>query len=233
MPRPLDSVNQGGYVEAIEVVESELEAVVGMLGITDAQQSEAAREQIIVVLEDLKTARVHTAKAKPIRDDLRDLEELGDATNPELITAPLQHAIEAIESIRSDNPALYQRLKWLFPNRQLHDSLSTIQDAEEAIFAIGRNFGEALPKLMDEVRSEDGRGRPRDDAAFKFALSLYRIWRRFTGRPTSRQNAFGRKRDPFGDFVDAAGKLIGPDFKGHYIARQVHEALRESPSGEN
>ena len=232
MPRRLDSVNLGGYVEAIDVVDSELEAVVDRLGVNDAQESEAAREQIIVALEDLKTARVHTAKAKPIRDDLRDLKKLRDATNPELTTAPLQRAIEAIESIRSDNPALYQRLKWLFPNRQLHNSLSAIQDSEEAIFAIGRSFSEALPKLMDEIRSEDGRGHPRKTAAFKFALSLHHIWRDFTGRPTSRQNAFGRERDPFGDFVEAAGKLIEPDFNGHDIARQVHDALRQPPSGE-
>ncbi len=36
MPRRLDSVNQGGhYVEALDVVENELESVVSMLGITE------------------------------------------------------------------------------------------------------------------------------------------------------------------------------------------------------
>ena len=60
MPRRLDSVNQGGYVEAIEVVESELEAVVGMLGITDARESEAARKRIYHALEHFQTARAHT-----------------------------------------------------------------------------------------------------------------------------------------------------------------------------
>jgi hypothetical protein len=88
-----------------------------------------------VAPEDLKTARSRTVKAKPIRDDLRELEELRDVMAPELINAPIQRAIEAIESIRSDNSALYGRLKLLFSNRQLRDSLSAIQDAEEAIFA--------------------------------------------------------------------------------------------------
>lgn len=233
MPRRLDSVNTGGYVEAIEVDESELEAVLGMLGITDARKAEAARNRVYRALEDLATAHSHTAKAKPIREDLRDLEKLHGATNPEVITAPLQHAIEAIESIRSDNPVVYKRLKSLFSNRQLHESLSAMQDAEEAIFAIGRNFSEAASKLTDEIRSEDGRGRPRDDAAFKFARSLHRIWRDFTGRSTSRQNTPDGERNPFGDFVEAAGKLIERDFYGQHVARQAHDAHRKQPDGEN
>ncbi len=58
MPRRLNSVNQGGHhVEAIDVVESELAAVISMLGITDAQESETARRQIHALLETLKTAR--------------------------------------------------------------------------------------------------------------------------------------------------------------------------------
>jgi hypothetical protein len=56
MPRRLESVNQCGYVEAIDVVESQLEAVVDMLGITDARESEIARKRIWLALEDLKTA---------------------------------------------------------------------------------------------------------------------------------------------------------------------------------
>ncbi len=87
MPRRLDSVNQGGYVEATDVVESELEAVVGKLGITEARESEAARDRIHLALEDLKTGRSQTVKAKTIREDLRDLEELTEVTNPELMTA--------------------------------------------------------------------------------------------------------------------------------------------------
>ncbi len=66
MPRRLDSVNQGGFVEAIDVVESELKAVVGMLGITDARQSEIARDRIYAALEDLKTARSRTVKARRV-----------------------------------------------------------------------------------------------------------------------------------------------------------------------
>ena len=60
MPRRLDSVNQGGFVEAIDVDESELEAVVGMLGFSDAQKSETARDQIYRALEFFQTARSHS-----------------------------------------------------------------------------------------------------------------------------------------------------------------------------
>ncbi len=71
MPRRLDSVNQGGYVEEIEVVESELEAVVAMLGITDDRESDVARNRIYLALEDLETARSRAVKAKTKRENLR------------------------------------------------------------------------------------------------------------------------------------------------------------------
>ncbi len=230
MPRRLDSVNQGGFVEAIDVDESELEAVIGMLGITDARQSEIARDRIYAALEDLKTARSRTVKAKTIREDLRDLEELAEVTNSERMTAPLRRAIDVLESLGANNPVLHRRLKWLIPGRQLRDRITSLQETEEAIFAIGREINTRISVLADEIGSEDGRGRPADTAALKFASSLYDIWCEFTEGHTSRQNAPDRQKDPFGDFVDAAGKLIDPDFKGHHIARQIHEARR--PSGE-
>ena len=87
MPRRLDSVNQGGhYVEAIDVVESDLDAVVAMLGITDAQRSQAARDQIYTQLEDLQTARSRTAKTGTIREDLHALQQLEKATDSEWMT---------------------------------------------------------------------------------------------------------------------------------------------------
>ena len=224
MPRRLDSVNQGGYVEAIDVVDSELEFVVDMLDITDARQSEIARDRIYAALEDLKTARSRTAKAKTIREDLRDLVELAEVTNSERMTAPLRRTTDVLESLEANNPVLHRRLKWLFPGRQLRDRITSLQEAEEATFAIGREINTRISVLADEIGSEDGRGRPADTAALKFASSLYDIWCEFTEGHTSRQNAPDRQKDPFGDFVEAAGKLIDPDFKGHHLARQIHEA---------
>ncbi len=231
MPRRLDSVNQGGYVEAIDVVDSELEAVLGMLGLADTRQSEMARDRIYAALEDLKTARSGTVKAKTIREDLRDLEELAEATNAERMSAPLRRAIDVLESLGANNPVLHRRLKWLIPGRQFRDRITSLQKAEEAIFAIGREINTKISVLADEIGSEDGRGRPADTAALKFASSLYDIWCEFTEGHTSRQNAPDRQKDPFGDFVDAAGKLIDSDFKGHHLARKIHEARRQ-PSGE-
>jgi hypothetical protein len=232
MPRRLDSVNQGGYVEAIEVVECELEAVVGMLGITDARESEAARNRIYLALEDFKTARSHTVKAKTIREDLRDLKELAEATKPETMSTPLRRGADILESLRTGNPVLHQRLKRLFPGGQLRDMISSLQEAEDAIFSIGRELEIKISALANEINSEDGRGRPTDPAALAFASKLYDIWGAFTKGRTSRQNASDRQKDPFGDFVEAAGRLIDPDFKGHHLARQIHEARRQSPSGE-
>ena len=232
MPRRLDSVNQGGYVEAIDVVDSELESVVDMLDITDARQSEIARDRIYAALEDLKTARSRTVKARTIREDLRDLEELAEVTDSERMTAPLRRATDVLESLEANNAVFHRRLKSLIPGRQFRDRITSLQEAEEAIFAIGREINTKISVLADEVRSEDGRGRPTDTAALKFASSLYDIWCEFTEGHTSRQNTPGREKDPFGDFVEAAGKLIDPDFKGHHLARQIHEARRQPPSGE-
>ncbi len=233
MPRRLDSVNPGGhYAEAIDIVESELQAVVAMLGIADAQRSQAARDQIYVRLEDLKTARSQTAKAKPIRKDLQDLEQLAKATDPEWMTERLSLALDALEQLRGANPVLHQRLKWAAPQNRLRDQMTTLREAEEAIIPICRELSTKISALTDEVGTEDGRGRRADHAALEFASGLYYIWVEFTDRGTSRQNAPGRLKDPFGDFVDAAGKLIEPDFKGHHPARQIHEAHKQLPSGE-
>lgn len=232
MPRRLDSVNQGGYVEAIDVDEGELDAVVAMLGITDARKSESVRNQIFAGLEDLKTARSRTATARPIREDLRDLERLAELTDPERMTERLRRALDVLETLRAENPVLQQRLKWLLPGRQLRRRLTALQQAEEAIFVIGREISEAISVLKDEIGSEDGRGRRADQPALAFASSLYDIWVEFTARGTSRQNAPERRKDPFGDFVDAAGKLIDSEFKGHHLARQIHEARTQPPSGE-
>ena len=232
MPRRLDSVNLGGYVEAIDVVESELGAVIGMLSITDARQSEIARDRIYAALEDLKTARSRTVKAKTIREDLRDLEELAEVTNSETMTAPLRRATDVLESLEANNPVLHRRLKWHFRARQLRDWITSLQEPEEAAFSIRREIHSKISTLVDEIASEDGRGRRTAWAARAFASRLSRIWVDFTGKGTSRQNAFGREKDPFGDFVETAGRLIYPDFKGHHLARQIHEARRQPPNSE-
>lgn len=97
MPRRLDSVNQGGhYVDAINVVESEVTSVVALLGIADAQRSPATRDQIYVRLSDLQTARSRTAKAGTIREDLQDLELLAKALNPEWMTERLRAGLDVL-----------------------------------------------------------------------------------------------------------------------------------------
>jgi hypothetical protein len=230
MPRRLNSVNQGGhYVEAIDVVESELEAVVSMLGITDAQEPETARRQIHARLEDLKTDRARTVMVKTVPEDLQDLEQLAKATDPGWVTERLHFALE---SLQKSNPVLHRRLKWAAPQHRLRDQMTALRDADEAIIPICREISDRISALKDEICSEDGRGRRADEGARAFASRLYVIWVEFTARGTSRQNALYRKKDPFGDFVDAAGKLIEPGFKGRHLARKIHEAHRQQPSGE-
>lgn len=232
MSRLLDSVNQCGYVEEIDVDESEFETVVAMLGLTDAEKLEAARHRIHGRLEDLKTARSRTVKAGTISEDVRDLEQLAKFTNPAWVSERLNGALDAFESFKAGNLVLHRRLESLFGGRKLHDLFTAFQQAEEVISFTGQEIGSAISMLKGQFDWEDGRGRPSDHAARRFASSLYQIWVEFTAGRTSRQNAFGREKDPFGDFVDAAGKLIEPDFKGHYHARQIHEASRQSPNGD-
>lgn len=184
MPRRLDSVNQGGYVEAIDVADSELEAVIGMLSITDARRLEVARDRIYAALEDLKTATARTVKAKPVDDDLRDLSELAKVASPEAMTAPINQAINALESMRTSNPVLHQRLKSLLHGRKLRELIAALKDADEAVFVIGREIDTQLSALADEVRSEDRRGRPTDWACLR---SCRRRSQRPSARPPGRR----------------------------------------------
>ena len=69
MPKHLDSVDPGGYVEPIDVAESDLQAVVDGLGLTDTREAKEARNQIYTALEDLDTAAVRTVKAKTVDDE--------------------------------------------------------------------------------------------------------------------------------------------------------------------
>ncbi len=66
MPRHFDSVDPGGYVEPIDVAESDLQVVVDRLGLTDGRQAKEARNQIYAALEDLKTNAVRTVRAKTV-----------------------------------------------------------------------------------------------------------------------------------------------------------------------
>ena len=226
MTRPIQTVNQGGFVEAIDIVEGELDEVVRMLEIDDAETSAMARHRIVSALEDLKTDRVRTVIPKTIREDRRDLRKLAKVGDPETTSKPLRHLLEAIESLEASNPALLARIAEQLRPQHLRSWKRALQDAEERAFAVGREISASVEDLSAEIDAEDGRGRPTDLAARRFASRLYSIWREFSVRPTSRQNAPERPKDLFGDFVQAAGRLVEPDFKGRHVAREIHEASR-------
>lgn len=226
MPRALESLNQGGYVEPIDVTDADLDRVVALLNLTDPSARDRARDQIYGRLEDFKTARVRTAKAKPISDDLCDLETVMTAMEPMRAIDQPDLALDALESLRSKNFVLYRRLQWQLGPRRIPDLIRAVDQGIESIESVAQAVVTAIAGLKEVIAKEDGRGAPTDYAARSLAVGLFRIWTTFTQRGTSRQNGT-LERDPFGDFVDAAGKLIEPDFKGHYVARQIHEASRE------
>ncbi len=233
MPRRLDSVNQGGYVEEIRVDEGQLDRVVAMLGLTDPQRTEAARYRIFGRLEDLKTARSRTAKVKPIRTDTRDLNDLRKAMDLKQIKDNPCRAQDALESLRTSNPVLHRRLQSELRRHGFHVRLMAVEHGADPIEPIANEIILSIESLKEQIREEDGRGASTDYPSRAFASALFSIWTEFTGRGTSRQNAFDRERDPFGDFVDAAGKLIEPDFNGHHVARQIHEASRDEVEAES
>ncbi|MDX2035338.1 MAG: hypothetical protein SFX72_01705 [Isosphaeraceae bacterium] len=227
MPRALESLNQGGYVEPIDVTDADLDRVVALLNLTDQAARDRAREQIYGRLEDFKTARVRTAKAKPISDDRLDLEAVSTAMEPMRAIDQPDLALDALESLRSKNFVLYRRLQWQLGPRRIPDLIRAVDQGTESIEAVAREVVTAIAALKEVIAKEDGRGAPTDYPARSFASNLHRIWKEFTGRGTSRQNRLGQERDPFGDFVDAAGKLIEPDFNGRFVARQIHEASQD------
>lgn len=223
MPRPLDSVSQGGFVKEIEVVESNLDAVVSMLGITDPQKSRQARDWIYSLLEDFETARVQMVPAKSIRKDVQDLEVLAEVVHTASLTVRISNVLDALEALRTRNPVLHRRLRWVSPRNLLHDPITAPRLSEDALQTVRQELSTQVSVLKDSILSEDGRGRPRDRAALAFTSRLWEMWSEFTGRGTARQNACNRERDPFGDFVEAAGRLLFPRFKGRHLARKIHE----------
>lgn len=226
MPRALESLDQGGYVEPIDVTTADLDQIVTLLKLTDPSEHGRVREQIYLRLEDFKTARARTAKAKPISDDLRDLETVATAMDPIRAIDQPDLALDALESLRSKNPVLYRRLQWQLSPRRIPDLIRAVDHGTESIETVAREVLAAIAALSAVIAKEDGRGAPTDYAARSLAVGLFRIWTSFTRRGTSRHNGT-TERFPFGEFVEAAGKLIEPDFKGLYVARQIHEASRE------
>lgn len=232
MPRSLGSVNKGGYAAPLHVADQALDALLSMMNITDTHQAQAARDRIVLALENFKTARINTAPVKTIREDSRDLRNLEKATSPDVVTALVRQAIDRLELLRTDNPVLHQRLKRLLREPSLLDRIRSLAEAEETIYGITREINTALSTLAVEIKAEDGRGRPSDPADCALASALYTIWTAFTDRGTAQQNASDRPKRPFGDFVDVAGRLVDPGFNGHHVAREIHKNHRQARSGD-
>ncbi|GEM_PF-6175928 len=236
MPRRIDSVVLPGYIEPVDIDEHALDTVVAMLEVADDERAAQARASISRSLKDLATRQAHTVRAERVKQDRADLNELATVTNAQRLSEQVGLAVDQLESLRERNPVLFARLEGVFGGAELHEWLEKLASADHFLAGFGQTIERGVSALVDEFESENRRGRPPKHPERAFASSLHRIWAEFTGRGTSRQNAFDRERDPFGDFVDAAGKLIDPEFKGHDHARQIHEAARdlakEAGSGE-
>lgn len=227
MPRRKDSVVLPGYVRSINIDDESLDAVVAMLEIEGEKSIVQARARIMQCLENLATRQVRTVRPATLGQDRADLRRLATLTNPTHLSERVGLAHDELESLRGRNSVLFERIESVLGGAVLHDWLDQLAQADHFLAGFGQEIERTVSVLLDEFESEDGRGRPPKRAERAFASSLYEIWREFTERGTSRQNAFDREKDPFGDFVDAAGKLIDPEFSGHDHARQIHEDARD------
>lgn len=230
MPRPLKSVTQCGYVDAIHVDDSQLDAVVNLLQIGDDRRLEV-RDFIYRRLEDFKTARSRTFRAKGVSEDLQDLEILAAFMEPERMAEQLHPALDALESLRTTNLVLYERLQRVFRPHRIENRIASVERGELSAEELGQEFSTKIALLTQAIESEDGRGRPMDRAALRLASSLYRLWKEVTGRGTAKHKATGREKYPFGEFVEAAGRLIEPDFNGQHAASEIHDANRPTSAG--
>jgi hypothetical protein len=230
MATRIDSVVQAGYAEPVIIDEGALSAVVSMLEISNVERGGQARDRIFQCVEDLATRRAHTVRAERTARDRADLKELATVTESRQLSERVGLALDQLESLREDNPVLFRRLEGVVGGAALHEWLKQLAAADHFLAGFGQEIERAASSLRDEFQSENRRGQPPKHRERAFASSLYRIWIEFTDRGTSRQNAYGRVKDPFGDFVDAAGKLIDSDFNGHDHARQIHEAARDFAS---
>lgn len=224
MPRPLDAITRCGYVLPIDVCEDDLNDVVDLLGISDSSRRLEARSRIYRCLEDFNSARIRTVRAKTMRRDRSDLKRLEGLADSECAAVRFHRILDGLESLRTENPVLRRRLDWRLPRRHVYRKISigSLSDCELDDFV--REIQAAISAVQAEIDSENGQGRPTDYAALSFTSRLLDIWKTFTGRGTSRQYGLESEKNPFGDFVEKAGRLIFPDFKGRHFAREIHEA---------
>lgn len=227
MARRLDTVVLCGYAPSLDVSDDGLDVVVARLKITDEARRLEARGRIYRRLEDFKSARSRTVRSKTNRINLRDLKRLEELAKAECAMVRFHLTLDGLESLRAENPVLHRRLQWRLPRRHLYREIALASPTDAERNDIVREIQAAISLVRTEIESENGQSPPTDYAALSFASKLLEIWSEFTGRGTSRTNRSGFEENPFGDFVEAAGKLIFKDFKGRHYARQIHEARQE------
>lgn len=227
MTTRIDSVVQARYAESIRIDEEALGKVVCMLDLEDDERAIRAGAEIRRSLKDLATRRAQTVRAESKNKDRADLATLAASADSSHLTERVGYALDQLESLRVGNPVLATRLDKVLRDGRVHEWIEKLEGVDHLLAAFAQDIERGVTVLVDEIESENRRGRRVERAERAFAASLYKIWVEFTDRGTSRQNAYGRQRHPFGDFVDAAGKLLDPDFNGHDHARQVHEAARD------
>lgn len=233
MTTRIDSVMQAGYEQSVSVDDKALGEVVSMLGLREDERVIQARAEIRRSLKDLATRRRQTVRAESKKKDRADLKTLAAVTELPHLVKGIGVALDQLESLGEENPVLATRLDKVLRDGRIHEWVKKLDEVDHLLAAFGQDIERAVTILLDEVESENRSGRPVERAERAFATSLYKVWIEFTDRGTSRQNAHGRQRHPFGDFVDAAGKLIDPHFNGHDHARQIHEAARDLAAESN
>ena len=153
-PRALSSVVPCIYRDEIDVVESELEVVVALLGIADDQARMNARDRIYRQLEDFKTAQSHAVFAKSTRKDVRDLKRIQKLMVPGWMWTRLRDAFEALEK---ENLVLHRRLMTDLRRHKLRDQLTSSPKSEEASIALAQEVSTRILDLISVIEEETSR----------------------------------------------------------------------------
>ncbi len=206
MARPLPSSSRPYYPEPID--EDGLETLVALIRprLVDPDAVPRVRDLLRDQLE---------VSAGSLKNEVRALSPCQDVAKLWEIYEEIQRdadaAVDLIQSLWLENPALRHRLRWAFgPGALANPEVLRERDVE------------VIPKLVRQIERENARGRPSNDALKVFSYRILRIWRRFTAAGTAGNRTFGPMR-PFERFLQAAGELLVPGFKSPYYARDAHE----------
>lgn len=196
------------------------------LPLRDSTDAQVAWRDIELAIGRFNTVRLSEIEVRPKPVDSADLNQLAALADPEKLLASLQSLDDQFEKLVDDNPALHMRLRGSQAFRGKGPLTNAFTEVQDQVHALTRRIHLAVEEIRLEMDNEDGRGRAQNpDSDFQLADDLLRIWLEFTPEGTSagRSSDYAKTAGAFHAFVEAAGKVIDPDFSGTAATRRAWE----------